>query len=382
MEIIVAGAGFSGLYAVKKLAELSRKRQDVNIRLFNSTPYTTMLPALPDLAGGYLQAKYLTEEIHNLINKHVIFHQETIKEFDLHQRRVVTEKDQYPYDNLIIGTGSITNFFGFDQHLDKVFTLDSLDDAVTLNKSFSDYINSTNNAHAVVVGGGYTGLELACNLRRLADNHNKQCQISILELKQTILPMMPEKIRAHIQQQALKNGFNILTTKTLKRFDGADVQLSDGSTFKNVFVCWTTGTKFAVPEIKGNFETIRDGRIVVDSKLRIPNHPEVFAVGDAAAIKHGNQYLRKAVNFAIDSGVHAATNIVRTKGNKAVRDFTPRDLGWVIPFGNTAAGVLFNKLKITGSFPLRLHYFMCGLRNYNIRNRFYFWQHAIRKPKR
>jgi NADH dehydrogenase FAD-containing subunit len=104
----------------------------------------------------------------------------------------------------------------------------------------------------------------------------------------------------------------------------------------------------------------------------------VYAAGDAAAIRRGENYLRKAVNFSRGSGTVAGRNVARALEDDLPEPFHPVDLGWVIPFCDVGVGRLFSRYAMRGRIPLFLHYLMCGVRNYEAANRIHFWKRAIR----
>ena len=153
----------------------------------------------------------------------------------------------------------------------------------------------------------------------------------------------------------------------VESFDGRNA-VAGGRTYENVFFCWAAGSKFAVPEIKGNVDRLRDGRLKVARDLSLPNYPNVFAAGDAAAIEPRGQPLRKAVNFAYYGGKHAGRNIARRLRGRPTRPFRPVDLGWVVPFRETSVGRLPFGLWVHGRLGVRLHHQMCGIRNYSFAN--------------
>ena len=375
-RILILGGGFAGLGAAHKLARAARDHDACQITLLDQNSHATMVPSLPDLAGTRIPAEFLTEELNEMVNKRIRVLMRTVQHLDMQKRMVITDYEEFEYDYLLLATGSVTNFFGFDQHLDKVHKLDYLSDGERIANEFPEYLRRTENPRGVVVGGGYTGLELACNLQYCANKEKKPCEISIVELKDSILPGMPDEIRSYLENRCRERGIKMLTGNSVQAFDGTNAELSDGTKLEDVFLCWSTGTKFGL-DMHGNHETIRDGRVIVDECLRIPQHPEVYAAGDAAAMDFGNGYLRKAVNFSIYSGRHAGANIARAVRDEPAKPWTPRDLGWVIPFCNTGTGKLFSMLTVRGRFPLALHYFMCGFRNFNRTNRRHYYRMAL-----
>lgn len=377
-RIIIVGAGFAGLAAARALGPLTREREDVTVKLFDALPYTTMVPSLPDLAGGRYPARYLAERIDSLIPASLAFHHERVTGVNLDTKSVTTANDTYAYDYLVLAVGSVTNFFGFEQHLEAVHQLDVLDDATRIRRDFDIYMHQARQPVAIVAGGGYTGLELACNLRFAGRRFTPRPRVCVVELKDRILPFMPEWVRNYMRRQAERHGIELYTGTSVDTFDGKSVRLSNGDTFDHVFLGWATGTRSSLDRIDGKQGRIKDGRLKVDARLAVPPYPDAFAAGDAAAIEQDGGVLRKAVNFSRDSGRHAGLNIVRSIQDRPLRRFRPVDLGWVIPFCDVGVGRLFSTYNVRGRLPLSLHYTMCGLRNYNARNRIFFWKQALR----
>jgi len=376
-QIVVIGAGFAGLAAVRELERLSCNRTDITLRLFDAHPYTTMVPSLPDLAGGRLAQAFLTGHIERLLGPGVTFHAERVGAVDLDAKEAIAGENRYAYDKLVLAAGSVTNLFGFDQNLEAVHTLDCLEDANRIRSEFADYMRRCEQPLAVVVGGGYTGMELACNLQFAGRSFDPHPRVCVVELQDRILPGMPDWVRDYLVRQAASRDIELILGASVDRFDGSSVVLSNGRRLDDVFLCWSTGTKFAFDDIRGDCERIKDGRLVVNDDLSLPGHPEVYAAGDAAAIEHNGRVLRKAVNFSRDSGRRAGRNIRLAVEGRTTPPYRPVDLGWVIPFCDVGVGKLFERLPVRGRLPLALHYFMCGLRNYSLSNLLFYWRTAL-----
>lgn len=376
-QVIVVGAGFAGLAATAALAKTVRGRRDITVRLFDLHPYTTMIPGLPDVAGGRYPDYYLKGGIHGQIDETVLFHQERVHAIELCRKNVVTGRASYAYDSLVFAAGSVTDFHGFNQHLESLHKLDFLEDAADMRRRFRDYVRVADAPVAVIVGGGYTGMELACNLQRLGRGRDKTARICLVEMKDEIVPFMPVNVREYMRRHAERSGIELITGESILEFDGRNVRLSDGRRIDDAFVCWTAGTRRAVERVEGRHRELKDGRMIVDSFLRIPQHPEVFVAGDAAAMRFRGRYLRKAVNFSIGSGRQAGRNAAALLCHRPQERYRPRDLGWVIPFCHVGVGRLFNRYPMHGKWPLAAYFFMCGLRNYNTVNRLFFWKQSL-----
>ncbi|MFA7576582.1 MAG: FAD-dependent oxidoreductase [Candidatus Muiribacteriota bacterium] len=365
IKIVILGAGFAGLQAANHL-----KIENAEIKIIDKNDYTVMLPAIPDVAGGFIEPDSVKYPIDKLIPENFIFIKDKITNINLEDRYVQSDIKKYHYDYLIICSGSTVNFYGFKDNLEKLYTLENFEDSIRIKKDFDFYLNQSQNPHVVFSGCGYTGIELALALKKHADKKSKKIKITMVERAKTVLPFLEEDERNYVLKQINNSGIEIITDSLVKKFTGEKVILKDDNAIENPFFIWTGGTKFSVDNITDKIEKLSDGRIIVNEYLQIPKFKEVFVAGDSAAIKDSNgNFIRKAVNFAYFSGKTAGKNINLLLNGSKLRKFKPFDAGWIIPMHNTALGRLFGKIKVKGTLPLRLHYFMCGFRNYK-ENRF------------
>ncbi len=373
-KIIIAGGGFAGISAAKELALYSH---DYDISLIDRNAHTTMVPGLPDLAAAKFDEIALKGDLRSAIPASIDFIQADIKKISMSGKTIFAEQGEHDYDYLLLACGSSTNFFGFSENRQKIHTVDSLEGAARLRDSFLEYIKNTKNPTVVISGAGYTGLETATSLKYRAEKEKKDINIKVIELAEDILPFLTKKEITYIRKLLDRHSIEILTGSKVSRFDSAAVTLDNGEVFKNAFFIWTAGTMTSIADIEGEAKKIGDGRLIVNSYLNIPDYPEVFAAGDSAAISHENTYLRKSVNFAIQSGSAAARNLLKKANGMEMKPYIPKDLGWVIPLTWTSVGRLFGKTKIKGKKGLMLHYFMCGYRNYNLKNFLFFLKKSI-----
>lgn len=374
MVIIILGGGFAGLAAARKLAVLQGNHQ---VFLFDKNSYSTMLPSLPDAAGCRMPPQFLKEEIARLLPEGIEFKNENVCLVDLENRFIKTEKNQYCFDYLLFAAGSTSNFYGFNQSLERLYTLTTLTEAERIREDFAGYLYRAPHPHLVLSGAGYTALELAGNLSFAAQKSQKTLRITLAERAPDFLPFLSSSQKERIRRYIKRMKFDLKLNDFIEVFDGRNVRLHSGAEFEDVFFCWTAGTKFAIPQIIGKMDLLADGRIVVDECLRAPQYDGVFAAGDSAAMACGGGYLRKAVNFAIYSGARAGDNIVRSIRSKRLKPFRAVDLGWVIPLIDDSVGVVFGKIPVCGRLGLRMHYFMCGYRNFNWTNRRRFFQFSL-----
>lgn len=365
MKVFIVGGGFAGIKAAKQLSKKISKEDE--IYLIDKNEYTTMLPNLPEITSGRLKDKDITEKITKLLPENVKFLNEEIISINLDEKTIETKKNTYNYDYLVMAAGSTTNLYGFNQHLESVNLLDSLEAANNVKEKFKNYINRVNDPTVVVSGAGFTGIELACNLYDYAKKQGKKLNVAFIELSKKILPMLSEKSSIHVMERFNRMGFKIYTENQIVGFDGENITLKSGEVIKDVFFCWCSGVKSSMKPI-GNYEALPDGRIIVDEYLSIPNYKGVYAVGDSAAIKgKDGKFLRRAVTFAEMSGKHAGKNIAAEMNNEPKSKFNPIDLGWIIPMYISSVGEAMG-IEVRGRKGIFMHYILCGIKNYNFKN--------------
>jgi NADH dehydrogenase len=367
MRIIIIGAGFAGLKCANKLG--SHKNHE--ILLFNKTYYTTMLPSLPDVAGGRVKKKHLIEQIIKLVPKKVQVKVETVTEIDLKNMTVQTSLGMYNYDILVLAQGAQINYFGFNQNLDKMYKLENVIDAEKINQEILQKAADGTLKNIVISGAGFTGLELGANLHTLLKAY-PQIAIQLIEKSDSILTPSEPDFAAFVKDQLEKVGLKFYLKNTIKEFDGSRVVLEDGTVIDNVVLIWTSGLKRAI-NIIGQPKEMPNGRLVVENDLRLVAFDNVFAIGDCSAFMDNGKCLRMAVNYASMMGACAGENIKRIIKGKALKSFKPFDPGWVLPVHHTSVGYAFN-IKVRGRIGIALHFMIIGIKNYNLSNMFaYFW---------
>ena len=359
---IILGGGFAGLQACAAL-----RRADTDVTLFDPSPVTTMLPSLPDLAGGWIPERLVRRPLAELLPPNVLLIPKAVDSIDLDARAVSAGGESFAYDHLLIAAGSVPDFYGSTFPRDRMHPLGSLNDALRIRDDFASYLRTAAHPHLLVAGTGYTGLELAMSLFFRAKAAGISCPVTIVDPTPVLLPSLPDKHREYVLRFLTGQGAEVRLGVAVEAFDGRDA-IAGGRTYRDVFFCWAAGSRFAVPEINGRVERLRDGRLKVAADLSLPNYPDVFAAGDAAAIEPDGRPLRKAVNFAFYGGRRMGRNVARRLRGRPARPFRPVDLGWVVPFRETSIGRLPFGLWVKGRLGVRLHHLMCGVRNYSFEN--------------
>ncbi|MCF7837934.1 MAG: FAD-dependent oxidoreductase [Candidatus Marinimicrobia bacterium] len=358
-QLVIVGGGFAGLAALSRSAG-----RGLDITLIEPHEGTTMIPALPDVTGGFLAPGALHTSLKDVLPARARHLKAAALRVDVGARVVETTAGAVPYDYLLLSSGSRTAPAAAPPQ-PYMHYLDRLADGRRLYDAWRARLAApaARVARAVIIGGGYTGLEVARNLAAAATRADRAAEVTVIEIASEFLGFLPPARRAWVLAQLEGAGVRLLSATKVQAYEPEGVALSSGVTLVDPLCVVCTGSRSALPEVPADWPRLSDGRLCVEPTLQVPGAPTVFAAGDAAAFPDGHGgYLRKAVNFAFYGGRCAGRNIVRHARAKPLRPFRPFDLGWVIPLHDRAVGQMLGRFWIQGGLPMRLHYFMCGYR--------------------
>jgi len=358
-KVIIIGGGFAGISAINRLR---RFKNFVDITLIDRKDDFNFLPMLPDIIGRGIHPEFLAFKLDDYCMKVGIkFIKDEIVKVDLENNIISSRENSYPYDYLIVSSGSETNFYGNEAARKYSFKLDSTADAeAILNKL--DQFNIF-----LIVGGGYTGIEIATNLRRYFSSRKNNKRIVIIERAPSILGPLPEWMKQYVNNNLKNLKIGVLTNVTLEKIEADGVALSNKDEFNKAMLIWAAGVKTSDFVFDLNKEKTPQGRLKVDEFLRITKN--CFVVGDANTFSYKEKPLRMAVQFSIFQGDLAAINIIKSiKGLKLVA-YKPIDLGYVIPMANNVSCGIILGINFHGLIATVLHYFMCIYRSQGFKNR-------------
>jgi len=356
-RVLVLGGGFAGIGAAQKL-----KKSDVDVVLVDKHDYHTFQPLLYQVATGLLEQPAVGHPIRDLVHKqeNARVHQDTVTAIDLDAREVrFSELEPLTYDYLVFGLGAEVNFFGVEGAPEHAFPLYTLADAVRLK----DHVLKTWEAadrkperiedgalNIVVVGGGPTGIETAGALAELyhgvftkdyPDVPPEQARITLVEAGPELFPMFKPDIRAYTEKALDDRSVEVLTGEVVQSVTPTRVTLRSGTELKAHTLVWGAGLQGNQLVQSLGLELEKGNRIGVDGELRIPSHPEVYAVGDVAAItdQKTDQVLPQLGSVALQAGEHVGETIARKVAGKETKAFKYRDKGTMATIGRGSAVV-------------------------------------------
>jgi NADH dehydrogenase len=356
-RVLVLGGGFAGIGAAQKL-----KKAEVELVLVDKHDYHTFQPLLYQVATGLLEQPAVGHPIRDLVHKqaNARVHQDTVTGIDLAAREVRFEElEPLPYDFLVLGLGAEVNFFGVEGAQEHAFPLYTLADAVRLKNQVlrkweaadrKPALIEDGGLNVVVVGGGPTGIETAGALAELYDGvftkdypdvTPEEARIVLVEAGPEIFPMFKPDIRSYTEKALAKRGVEVMTGEVVESIAPTRVTLKSGEVLPAHTLVWGAGLQGNALVHSLGLELEKGGRIGVDEELRIPAHPEVYAVGDIAAItdQKTSQVLPQLGSVALQAGEHAGETIARQVAGEKTKPFKYRDKGTMATIGRGAAVV-------------------------------------------
>jgi NADH dehydrogenase len=310
-----------------------------------------------------------------------------VQDFDLERHLVKLPDREIRYDYLIVAAGASHAYFGHDEWEPLAPGLKTIEDALEIRRRVLLAFELAERQAAsggvqvqlnfVIVGGGPTGVELAGTLseiarRALADEFNSidptRTRIILLEGGPRILPAYPEDLSRSAEDQLRRLGVEVHTSTIVTGVEPAAVLMGE-TRLPAVVILWAAGVAASPLGKRLGAPTDRAGRVLVNPDLSLPAHPEIFVIGDLAALKDASGQLVPGVApAAIQQGKATARNIVRDLQGKPRRDFHYWNKGSLATIGRAAAIAQFGKIHISGFVAwlswLFVHiFFLIGFRN-------------------
>ena len=356
-HVVILGAGFGGIGALKKLRDAN-----VRITIVDKRDYHTFQPLLYQVATDELGPTDVGFPIRELLHGHknITYHQAVVKSVDLAQKQVVMDGvAPIPYDYLVLALGAMVNFFGTPGADQYALPLYTMDDAIRLKEHILKTFEAVDKNPALmddgalnfcVVGGGPTGVELAGALVELYRAELKEDypnlpvdvgQVLLYEHSPQLLGTFAPKLESYARKALEERGVKVHTGTGVAKIGPASIDLSTGATVKTHTTVWAAGLQ-ANPIVSSlGVELVHGGRIPVGPDLQVKDHPGVFAIGDIAAMTDGKtgKVLPGLGSTALQAGRHVGETIKRQLDGKQAQPFEYLNKGTMAQVGRGAAVV-------------------------------------------
>lgn len=383
-RVVIIGGGFGGLNAGRRLAHAP-----VQITLIDRKNHHTFQPLLYQVATAGLSPGEIAAPIRWILrgrrNIEVLLGEVT--DLDLQRRLVKLPDLEVPYDYLIVAAGASHAYFGHDEWEPLAPGLKTVEDALEIRRrvllafELAERQAASGGGQAqlnfVIVGGGPTGVELAGTLAEIARRvlareflsiDPKRTRIILLEGGPRILPTYPEDLSRSAEEQLRGLGVEVHTSAMVTGVEPAAVRMGE-TKLPAAVILWAAGVAASPLGKKLGAPVDRAGRVLVNADSSVPGHPEIFVIGDLAALKdEDGKMLPGVAPVAMQQGTAAAKNIERDLRGEPRQSFHYLNKGSLATIGRAAAVAQFGKIHISGFIAwlswLFIHiFFLIGFRN-------------------
>jgi NADH dehydrogenase len=374
-KVLVLGGGFGGYTAAKDLCTLTKDREDVGVLVLAKNNFFTFWPMVPGIVSSDIDARNVAQPLRRaLILAGASFRRAEAKKLDLEKSVVVAGGGlEFPFDHIVISLGGLPNFFGIPGVEAYSLTMRGVEDAERIRNRVIERFEEVSLIRGeippskltfVVIGGGATGVETASEIHTLVhenlapdypniDPH--RVRIYLLEALPHILPELDPALRRAARARMVNQRIEVMTNAMAEEITEDHVRLKGGREIETENVIWTAGNRpnvgIEAPELPADERT----GIKVDEYLRVEGHPNVWSIGDCAAVSdiraEDDKLVPPTAQAAVQEGHVVARNVLATiDGREAdLEKFEYRPLGQLVELGsdfavNEVMGVRFTGL--------------------------------------
>ncbi|HEY8225582.1 MAG TPA: NAD(P)/FAD-dependent oxidoreductase [Pyrinomonadaceae bacterium] len=364
-HVVIVGAGFGGLGVAEQLAHVP-----VQVTLIDRHNYHTFQPLLYQVATSLLNAEDVGAPVRSMFRhqENVNFRLGTVTGIDLSGREIqLDDGDKITFDYLALAGGATVNYFGTPGAAEHAFPLYTLMNAVQLRNHVMQRFEAADRDPAIVndgaltfviVGAGPTGVETAGALSDLfynllpQDYHQlatEKARIIIVEMGKEVLAAFKDNLRAYAKGELEERGVEIRLGEAVAEVGPTSVKLKSGEEIKAHTLVWAAGVQASPLARMLGTPQGRGGRVKLNPDLSVPEHPDIFVVGDMGEVSSEGQVLPQLGSVAMQSGEHVGRQIARRLVEEETQPFKYWDKGFMATIGRGSAVVEFpNKRTLHG----------------------------------
>jgi len=348
-RVVVVGAGFGGMAAVRALA-----RAGTRTTLIDRNIYATFQPLLYEVASAGLTSSDVAYPARAVSHRHhAAFRHGELAGIDPTARQItLADGATFGYDYLILATGVAAAYHGVPGAAEHSLGLYTRHDAIVLHDRLMTGLERlsltglSSDVAVTVIGGGATGVELAgslADLRNIAlpasypEIDRSRVHVSLIERDPALLAPFHPALRDYTRHQLIKRGVDVRLGTAIREITPDRVVLADGTALPSDITVWAAGVAAPAAVSGWGLPQAAGGRILIGPDLRVAGHDRIFAAGDIALID--GQPLPQLAQPALQMGKHAAAQIRRLEAGQPTAPFRYRDKGIMATIGYRSAVV-------------------------------------------
>ncbi|MDB9534573.1 NAD(P)/FAD-dependent oxidoreductase [Dolichospermum planctonicum CS-1226] len=354
-KICILGGGFGGLYTALRLSQLPwESTPKPEIILVDQSDRFVFSPLLYELLTRELQTWEIAPPYSELLQGTGIqFYQSTVSAIDINQQTVqLANKSELNYDRLVLALGGETPLDLVPGTTDNAYPFRNITDAYRLEERLRILeAKNPEKIRVAIVGGGYSGVELAC---KLADRIGQKGRFRLIEVGDQILRTSPEFNREAAKKALDSKGVFIDLETKVVAIDKDSISLEYKSQVDTIpvdLVIWTVGTKVSSVVKSLPVKQNQRGQIITTPQLQVLEHPEIFALGDLAdCLDAEGKQVPATAQVAFQQADYTAWNIWAAITNRPLLPFRYQPLGEMMALGIDNATLTGLGLQLDGSF--------------------------------
>ncbi len=370
-RVVIVGGGFAGAYCARELERLITREQ-ADVLLIDRHNYFVFYPLLVEAGTGALEPSNAVVSIRSFL-KRTRFLMADVASIDVAGKSLdvvlpdLNERRRIEFDHLVLAVGSVTKMFstvpGLREH---AYEMKTLGQAVALRDRAVQLLEQADTCvdpvcrrrllHMVVVGGGFTGVEVAGEFheymrtvaRRYPNLDPGEVRMTLIDINDRILKMLDHSLSDWATQHLRKRGIDIVLKNSVSEVRADGALLRDGRFIEAATVIWTAG--LSPPPLLGSIDLPKDrGWLIAERDCRVKGHREIWAIGDCAVNPdpQGDAYPATA-QHAVQLGVACARNIARAIKGKPTQPTKLVNRGTLAAFGRYDAVARVYGVKLTG----------------------------------
>ncbi len=352
-RIVILGGGFGGLYTALRLSQLPwESTQKPEIVLVDQSDRFLFSPLLYELLTGELQTWEIAPPFAEILQgTGVRFYQAVVSGIDIEQQRVHLENGpEISYDRLVLALGGETPLDLVPGATSYAFPFRTIADAYRLEERLQVLAESdADKIRVAIVGAGYSGVELAC---KLADRLGERGRFRLIEIADQILRTSPEFNREAAKKALETRGVFIDLETKIESIGKDTISLEYKNQVDTIpvdLVIWTVGTRVS-PVVKAlPLKQNQRGQITTTATLQLPEHPEIFALGDLAdCVDAQGQQIPATAQAAFQQADYTAWNIWASLSDRPLLPFQYQKLGEMLSLGVDNATLTGLGIKLDG----------------------------------